>query len=253
VASRIALACAAFGAFTAPAVAADLNDYPSTPASRQDAGVYVPSFSWTGLYLGGHLGYSSGDSYSRDNPNAGAGAAFDNNYEKMTIEPDGWLGGGQIGYNWQYSTLLFGFEADAGYLGAEADTVNALGFVKSEYSWYGTTTGRLGFVDGRWLFYGKGGLAFADIRNEASAMSGGAIDSSDYTSIDEVRAGWAAGGGIEYAFQRDWSMKVEYLYMDFGDDRSTNIDGDSYIHDNSIHTVKVGLNYKLQTGSQPLR
>ena len=95
-----------------------------------------------------------------------------------------------------------------------------------EYGGYGTLTGRLGYADDRWLFYAKGGLALANIENTAGAFTGGDIDPSDFTSLDETRAGWTLGVGVEYAFQRDLSMKIEYLYMDFGADRSSNFDGD---------------------------
>lgn len=254
VASRIAFACAAFGAVMAPAAAADLNDYPSNPAPMKGGGIYVPSFSWTGFYLGGHMGYGLGDSYSKDDPYAGGGNAFDGNYERISVEPTGWMGGGQLGYNWQNDAFVFGLESDLGFLGTEDKKYLAGGFEKTSYGWYGTATARLGFSDSRWLFYGKGGLAFANIKNAAGGLDvSGAVITDNYTEIDEIRTGWAAGGGIEYAFQRDWSMKLEYLYMGFGKDTTTDRDGDLYIHDNDLHTVKIGLNYRLQPGMEPLR
>ena len=112
---------------------------------------------------------------------------------------------------------------------------------------------RLGYTDSRWLLYTKGGLAFANITNQAGAISGGVEDPTDKTVKDETQLGWTIGGGMEYAFRPDWSMKIEYLYMDFGDDNSTNADGDLFIHDNSLHTVKVGLNYRLPDRYEPLK
>ena len=93
----------------------------------------------------------------------------------------------------------------------------------------------------------------ANIENTAGAFTAGDIDSSDFTSLDETRIGWALGAGVEYAFQRDLSIKIEYLYMDFGSDRSENFDGDRFRHENDIHTVKVGLNYSLQRIYEPLK
>ena len=81
------------------------------------------------------------------------------------------MGGLSAGYNWQYDHLVAGLEADLGYLGAEDRQADAFAFTKAEYGGYGTVTGRLGYADDRWLFYGKGGLAFADIKNTAGAIT----------------------------------------------------------------------------------
>lgn len=94
------------------------------------------------------------------------------------------------------------------------------------------------------LLYVKGGLALARIQNEAGAVG----VPTDFTSSSGVRTGWTIGGGLEYALNRQWSVKGEYLYMDFGDTRSGNLDGDTFEHSNTIHTFKVGLNYRFGAG-----
>jgi outer membrane immunogenic protein len=100
----------------------------------------------------------------------------------------------------------------------------------------------------------KGGLAAAQIENRAGALLGGGVaDPFDLTETDETRLGWALGGGLEYAFRPDWSLKIEYMYMDFGTDTSGNFDGDGFSHDNDLHSVKVGLNYRIQPMLEPLR
>jgi outer membrane immunogenic protein len=101
------------------------------------------------------------------------------------------------------------------------------------------------------LFYFKGGLAFANIENRAGIIAGGVI--TDLTESDDTNLGWVIGGGAEFAFQRNWSMKVEYLYMDFGEDRSGGFAGGTFRHDNELHTIKVGVNYRLQEAEIPLR
>jgi outer membrane immunogenic protein len=113
-------------------------------------------------------------------------------------------------------------------------------------------TARLGYAQDRWLFYAKGGFAFANIDTTAGAFTAGDVDPSDFTNLSDTRGGWVLGGGVEYAFQRELSMKIEYLYMDFGADGSGNFDGDVFDHDNDIHTIKVGLNYNIQSMIQPL-
>jgi outer membrane immunogenic protein len=252
VASRIAFACALYGASLAPVAAADLGGYPDYRPPRQNDGIVVPAvyFTWTGLYLGGNLGYGWGSTSSKNGPGSNG---YDGAYDSFVLHPYGLLGGAQIGYNWQTDTFLFGLEADAGYLGTNDAKRTSTGFADTDYGGYGTLTARIGYADSRWLLYTKGGLAFANITNQAGAISGGAEDLTDKTTKDELQLGWTIGGGMEYAFRPDWSMKIEYLYMDFGDVNSTNVDGDLFIHDNSLHTVKVGFNYRLQDAYEPLK
>lgn len=239
VASRYAFAFAFMAAAWSPASAADLG---GPDRSYKDYGdpIVVPQsyFSWTGFYIGGHLGYGMGTSSSVD----ASGGAFNDLVNGFEIDPSGWLGGLTIGYNWQTDAFVFGLEGDLGYLDAHDRETASGAFAEAEYAGYGTLTARIGYSDSRWLFYAKGGLALADITNRAGDIG----DGTDITRISEVRSGWALGGGVEHAFQHDMSLKVEYLYMDFGDDNSGNTDGDIYRHENDIHTLKVGFNYSLQ-------
>jgi outer membrane immunogenic protein len=245
----MAFACVLSAAASIPAGAADLSNYDRRQKDYDDDPIVVPRsyFSWTGLYLGGHLGYGWGSSSSINLADLGNGDAFDG-ADGFVVQPFGWLAGVSVGYNWQYDNLVLGLEADLGYLGAEDHQEDSLAFTTSEYGVYGTLTGRIGYAEDRWLLYAKGGLAFANIENSAGAFTAG-----DFTSLDETRTGWALGAGLEYAFQRDLSMKIEYLYMDFGEDRSGNFDDDRFRHENDIHTIKVGLNYSLQRVYQPLK
>lgn len=253
VASRIGFALAFATVGWGPASAADLRDYNRSYKDGDDA-IVVPQsyFSWNGFYLGGHLGYGSGSSSSFNDAGAGNGDAFDGG-DGISFDPAGWMAGVTLGYNWQFDAFVFSLEADVGYLGADESQSNGIGFASAEYGGYGTLTGRLGYAQDRWLFYAKGGLAFADIENRAGDLDGGLIDGTDFTKIQEVHTGWALGLGVEYAFQRDLSMKIEYLYMDFGEDHSRNLDGDVFQHENDLHTVKVGVNYSLQRVYEPLR
>ena len=256
VASRLVLAFAALAIVRSPAGAADLGTYRGG-GGYKDYGepIVVPDlFSWTGFYIGAHLGYGWGSSSSFNVPTAGNGDAFDGPIDGIETSPAGWLGGVTVGYNYQLDNILVGVEADLGYLGAEDDESNDFGFQDVEYGGYGTLTARLGYTEDRWLFYVKAGLAFAQITTEAGALTGGGdIDPSDYTSQDETETGWALGAGIEHAIQPNISLKVEYLYMDFGEDRSGNFDGDTFFHEHDIHTLKVGVNYNLQDVIEPLR
>lgn len=255
VALRLVLASVVSMAAWCSAQAADLDDYPGGyRGSYKDQPIVVPAgFSWTGFYIGGHLGYGAGNSSTYNVPGAGNGAGFDGVNDGFEMDPHSWMGGIHIGYNWQFDAFVFGLESDLGYLDAEERNEDLTGFADTEYGGYGTATARIGFAAERWMFYVKGGFAFADVQNLAGDIDAGVIDPSDFTKQHEIKTGWALGGGAEFAFQRDWSMKVEYLYMDFGDDRSSNIDGDIFQHENDIHTLKVGLSYFPQQILEPLK
>jgi outer membrane immunogenic protein len=233
---------------TSPASAADLDW--RTDRSFKDEPIVVPryNFSWAGYYLGGNLGYTWG--HSTTGPQAGD--PFNGGGDGFVVHPSGLDGGIQGGYNWQTGNLLAGIEVDLGILDASDQQNSATAFVRAEYGNYGTLAGRLGMVDDRWLFYVKGGLALADIENRAGALTGGVINPTFLTDSDKIRAGYAIGGGAEFAFQPNWSMKIEYMYMDFGKDTSGNADGDSFRHDNALSSVKVGVNYRFQL-PEPLR
>jgi outer membrane immunogenic protein len=199
-------------------------------------------FSWSGFYIGTHTGVATGRTETKNlRPYGGFDAGVPLSYE---LNPAGVFGGGQIGYNWQSGAFVFGAEIDGGYLGVRNRLRQGDDQIEVRYGAYGTFTGRAGFAFDRLLSYVKGGAVVAQIKNTASDLDGGLIDPSDFSSVSNARWGWTIGSGFEYAIQPNWSVKSEYLYMDFGRERSTNLDGDAFDHKNQVHTVKVGLNYK---------
>jgi outer membrane immunogenic protein len=163
--------------------------------------------SWAGPYLGGNLGYAWG--------------SVDNNPTK----PSGFVGGAQAGYNFQQGQWVFGVEGDIQATGAE-DT-----FAPWKFSnpWFGTVRGRAGYAFNNILFYGTGGLAFGDLRGETFGLS-----------ESHTTAGWTAGVGAEFGFARNWSAKVEYLYVDLANSPFS-ITGVSNGY--RFGTVRVGVNY----------
>ncbi len=214
---------------------------------RMPAPEYIaPAFSWTGFYIGAHTGVAMGKTSTSNNaPYNGfdaGGTPLSYNLNPVSI-----FGGGQVGYNWQYGAWVFGVEGDFGYLGLN-DSISAApgSYVDVNYGWYGTMTGRLGVaVYDRLLTYVKGGATVASITNSAGALNGvGALVPADYSESKKTRWGWTVGTGFEYALNQNWSVKSEYLYMDFGKFNTTNIDGDTFTHKNQVHSLKVGLNYR---------
>jgi len=202
--SGIALAMLAV---SAPAIAADM---PSRSPVYKAAP--LPIFNWTGFYAGVHAGYGWGDSEN--------------------LSPNGWFGGGQVGYNWQFTpSWVFGLEADLS--GADISDSNSAGvpIASSKANAFGTARARLGYTVDRVMVYGTGGFAWA--HNRVADLAGVRDDTTHF--------GWTAGGGLEYAFAPNWSAKLEYLYADYGSENynltvPTNVDL-------KTSTVKSGVNY----------
>jgi outer membrane immunogenic protein len=179
---------------------------------------------------------------------------------------DGFTGGGQAGYNWQVSSVVLGVEADINYLdnnrsfafgAGNVVPLSVIGSVSNH--WLATFRGRLGFAVNNVLFYGTGGLAVSELKyNESVAVTGNVSGLGTFaSSIQDTKAGWTAGGGIEWGFSPNWSAKVEYLYARFvgvgavatrvgalppitPNPTFTYATGDY-----NISTVRVGINYRF--------
>jgi outer membrane immunogenic protein len=192
---RVLLTTASLLAFAATAaVAADL---PRAAPARAPA-VYAPVvYNWTGFYLGINGGYGWGRSHWD---------AFDNR-----TDFSGGMVGGTIGYNWQAlgSPWVFGLEGDGDWTNLKSDTFFTLacpGGCQTKNSWLATARGRVGYAWDRVMPYLTGGLAIGDIE----------VNQFPFASVNETKAGWTVGGGIEAALGGNWTAKVEYLHVDLG-------------------------------------
>ncbi len=124
---------------------------------------------------------------------------------------NGFLGGGQIGYNVQNGIVVFGVEADASWTNLTGTTPCLIALsCQRDIDFLGTITGRVGVTADRALIYVKGGAAWAHIEHEVSAFG------FPVTSADKTVWGWTVGTGVEYAITGNWSAKIEYNFMDFG-------------------------------------
>jgi outer membrane immunogenic protein len=199
VGSAVLLASVAVGA----ASAADLPH-----PSYYTATAPLSAYSWTGLYLGGNLGY-----------------AWDTTSNNPT-RPSGFAGGAQAGYNWQTGQLVFGGEADIELSGAN-DT-----FAPWKFSnpWFGTLRGRAGYAISNVLIYGTGGVAFGEL--QAQTIN---LQSESHTNV-----GWTAGAGVEAGFAASWSAKVEYLFVDLASNTFA-LTGTS--NGLSASVFRMGVNY----------
>ena len=247
----------ALGSFTAPVMAADL--YPPVEP--------IP-FSWNGFYLGGHAGYGWSDKkwtlIDSGNPNTGPEDCSGCGEVKTSYGMDGFLGGFQLGYNYQINTIVIGGEVDFSFSGMDGTGSWQAGEgegdpgpdepefttdrnASTELNWLMTVGPKLGMAMDQTLFYAEGGLAVAD---------------EDYSHLgnrdriykgSETRTGWFIGAGLEHAFDSNWSAKVEYNYIDFGSDdvslRRTTGSGETrtaiFDVDQDMHVVKFGLNYRF--------
>jgi len=246
--------------------AAQAADILPTKAPVLKAPAAAP-FSWTGFYIGGHAGYGWGDKKWSD--------FFDPiNPTDRTSGPDanyhvnGPLGGGQIGYNFQYGWTVFGIEADAsaadikGFGNNDPFTIlgpsgfgclDLNGGCTTKIDSLGTITGRLGVAVDRVLLYAKGGGAWVHEKHTVRAFDTQLPNdpSVNFTSTtSQTRWGWTAGAGVEYALSNTWSAKLEYNYLDFGKDQvSFTLPPGGFgvggtLHQ-TMHVVKAGLNYRL--------
>lgn len=233
--TRYLIAAAALIATSLTAQAADMKV--KKPVYKAPPPPVAVINDWSGFYVGGHVGYGWANTVS----SGVSGLPFDVAGASVGVKPSGWLGGLQFGYNMAMQQFLLGLEVDFGYLGISGTSTVGTSFASVNYGWYSVIAGRLGLAMDTALVYVKGGFAMARIGNEAGLVG----DATDFTSTSGTRTGYAIGGGLEYALSRQWSVKGEYLYMDFGDTRSGNLDGDTFNHANSLHTFKVGLNYRF--------
>jgi len=214
------------------AYAADLAAQPSYKAGP------VPVQTWTGAYIGGTAGYGWGDSNSTIAPvdTLIAPSLFSQGLVPTSLNPrfKGFIGGGEVGYNWQFGHWVTGLEADFSYSGLRGDASNFVPLAganpamltsqSTELAWFGTARARMGYLAGPdTLLFATGGLAYGQVK-----VSTGVVPQvspllpctiSGYCSsgsTSETRVGWAVGGGVETKIASGWTAKVEYLHFDLG-------------------------------------
>jgi outer membrane immunogenic protein len=232
----------------ASVAAAGVADMPVKAAVLAPA----PVFSWTGLYVGGHVGGAR----SEGNSDAYNGVLFPGFIvlppvaAVITLVPGqidtlpgagsrtGFIGGAQAGYNWQVKQFVFGLEADIsgtdlnGSSASASRTFGAPLFAPAvtqtvtvdfgRIDWMASFRGRLGLAADRALFYVTGGAAVAGIGGVTTTVTNGpgiSIPAGSFSASNggsTTRWGWTVGGGIEWAFNNNWSIAGEYRHTDFG-------------------------------------
>jgi outer membrane immunogenic protein len=256
---RLAVALGALSVSSAAAIAADLSlpprPYaPYAPAYYHSAVVY----EWTGFYVGlsagGGFGLGGidnnvtsafcnivfvGQGCDPGQASSAAAAAVPGGFDKT--HPSGFIGGGQIGYNYQMGWFVWGVEADfsgADISGSNSKTATAIvfdntttivdtiaGTANQKLDWLGTLRGRVGFVPFTpLLVYATGGLAYGHVStdttlSETETVTGVPVcpcSATSTASTSSTQFGWTVGGGAEWMFAPHWSLKAEFLYYDLG-------------------------------------
>ncbi len=200
------------------------------------ADVAAPAYDWTGPYVGVNAGVAWNNS-EIDNTFKYPGRDYGDLGNNIDSNQAAFTGGGMLGYNYQIDQLVLGAEADINYLGFSEDSthnhdwgygVNSSSKLSFDANWYGTVRARIGFAADDLLFYGTGGVAYGHM----SAKSEVDIDIYDERakwngSADSVNWGWTIGAGMEYGID-NWSLGVEYLFVDLGSAEWDNDQGGSY-------------------------
>jgi outer membrane immunogenic protein len=278
VVTSLAAAGLSIGLATA-AAAADLGAPAPAPVYTK-APIAAP-FSWTGFYVGANAGYSWSDittTSSADCPAVNgyfcAGGAAAGLANVAVINADGshsfkhnaFTGGGQVGYNLQFGSLVLGPELDIESFSAKASSSAGRIYPGNHFNtyvmgtatdtdWLFTARARAGWAAGNVLLYATGGLATTDLKVSNSFSDNDGAGATGASSHSQTKVGWTAGGGVEWAFARNWSLRGEYLHVDLGSVSTTEAIANASFPTlaNSITTsskltseiARAGVNYRF--------
>lgn len=218
-------------AFTPPALAGDIAGPPAQ----------IVAHAWTGIYAGVHGGWGWGTTDVRDPQLIGV-------FNPTVLKYDGPLAGAQLGANWQVNNVVLGAEIDGSWAFVRNPTIVASGTNSGiGYSGLATGTARVGYAMNQWLLYAKGGAAWADIgvSTRISPLP---------TNYDRSLFGAVGGVGLEVAFLRNVSAKVEYNLIYLPTDKLVYTAPDTTSSlDHLVQVVKFGINVRLAGDAGPTR
>jgi outer membrane immunogenic protein len=211
------------------------------PYGRAGPDVYVvplpPPFIWTGAYVGGNIGGAWATSTLSDNFNS---VSFDRDH-------NGFVGGLQVGYNYQVGNLVLGVEWDFDW--TSIDTTGTITLPRiagalqasAQTDWISTLAARIGLALDRTLVFVKIGGGW--VRSEASItqLATGASVNASHTS-----GGWLVGAGFEYALAPNWTAKFEYDFLGLSDKTLPGFSGSrGFELERDVQQARVGINFKL--------
>ncbi|MFN3891800.1 MAG: outer membrane protein [Beijerinckiaceae bacterium] len=234
----------------APALAADLPRR-SAAVAPSPAPIMV-AMNWSGFYVGLHAGYGWAD--DRWLSTASASAFTDRLAgDAFSYDQKGWLGGAQIGYNWQFNNIVLGLEASGSYADVKESALSVFGAADDVFSTKYRTilsgAARAGFTFSNALLYAKVGYAAVDVKRstvDALPANIGVNAASNWHS------GLLLGAGLEYAFTQNWSAALEYNYYNLNKKSSAYVSGDADRFDPKMSTVTLRLNYRFGGPAAPI-
>jgi outer membrane immunogenic protein len=258
--------------------AAKLLSFAATGAASLSMATCASAQNWSGFYAGVNVGGSrSMTDFSSSLPCAPncvyftpGGSNALNRKGTGSANSSAFAGGVQAGYNVQSAAFVFGIEADINSIRIDANrgvhhvypgTAEGIDVDdKIQMSYLATLRPRIGYVSGEWLFYATGGLAITNLKHSFSNNEFGrgtgcsAVFGINHcgSGTSSSHYGWTIGGGVEWAFAKNWSLKGEYLYTDFGSTSgnsgiATPVGSPVFSHagDLSLQTLRTGINYKF--------
>jgi len=218
-------------AFTGTASAADMPVKAPVPKAAK-----LP-YDWSGLYLGGHIGYLWGRTRVEE----------DGVVTEPNASTNGTIGGVLAGYNWQRGPVVFGLEGDFGWTNAHGTgavlppvVITTQAPNTYDVNWTGHIRGRAGYAFDNWLLFIAGGFAVADFE-----FHEGAVTTTVLPPPGGKYYGWSIGGGAEVAITRNLIGRVEYLYDDFGHKDYIGVTGEPYRVSFRGQTVRGALAWKF--------
>jgi outer membrane immunogenic protein len=257
-------------AFSAGVVSASAADLPARMSTKDPMAAPVAAYNWTGCYIGGNAGGGTSHSNFTTLVTAGPPGANHLNPERRDnvnatapgpADDAAFIGGGQVGCNWQTGSIVFGLEGDFDYFGTNPSlTRNGVASFTPftitnsvKTSWLATVRPRVGLALDRSLLYLTGGLAITNLHYTQSFEDLASSHGIGSSSASKTQFGWTVGGGWEYALTNSWSVKGEYLYAQFSSvgavgsiatvNRGPFLNGLQGTADLKTHIVRVGANY----------
>ena len=200
------------------------------------APIFKSVYSWTGFYLGAHVGYGGGSFGPDANPLPLQGAFFPHSVTGM-------IGGYQAGYNRQLANhVVLGVEADVSF-GSPLDGPRLVAApFNTTFDYIATARGRAGYAVGTWMPYVTGGIAWGQTQVILNDVGTVVPPKRELTHV-----GWTAGLGVEVAVGGNWTAKAEYDFIDLARQSYdlTDVGLPRVNVDPRVHLFKVGMNYRL--------
>jgi opacity protein-like surface antigen len=202
----------------------------------------APAISWAGWYAGINAGggMAAANFWDPDCSSC-ADPAFRKPFATI---------GGQVGYNWQIGSMVFGLEGDLNWVSARAsqpfaidDNNDFFGTARFRFDAFGSLRGRAGIAFDRTLIYVTAGPAWGHFKSSVDAIN--APPDGQHVTDDSWHLGVAAGAGIEFLLTPDWTLRGEYLFLDFVDKNVPFNPSSRTIFTDSARLARLGLNYKL--------